>query len=259
MLGFIVFFIQSTSFAYFFTFFLKNKRKWLTFISILFIINFVISPLAVQLNSSFLIIPVTLFLIYLMLRILFRQENRLRCARAALIYEGVLVCSEAITLTLLLLSDTELHQVSMGIQYHPFYYIFEYILMFLLFSFFIFKYGPDKKINNQYIFWEILLTSLQVVSCIIIFFNYYNVSFPIIFIYSAVYVMLGIVFIKILYNLSQQRKAELTSKYIEEQLRQQCAMYIEMKNQEHFRRLRHDYLNFMAEKNNSTMEENRKN
>lgn len=131
--------------------------------------------------------------------------------------------------------------------------------MFLLFSFFIFKYGPDKKINNQYIFWEILLTSLQVVSCIIIFFNYYNVSFPIIFIYSAVYVVLGIVFIKILYNLSQQRKAELTSKYIEEQLRQQCAMYIEMKNQEHFRRLRHDYLNFMAEKNNSTMEENRKN
>ena len=80
----------------------------------------------------FFIIPV-FFLIYLMPPVFcFGQENRLRCARAALIYEGVLVCSEAITLTLLLLSDTELHQVSMGIQYHPFYYIFEYILMFFV-------------------------------------------------------------------------------------------------------------------------------
>lgn len=71
-LGLLIYFIQTTAFSYFFTFFLKGEHKIRTFILLQIIFNVVMGPVASLLNNSYFVIPsISPFVSYLKRRVSF--------------------------------------------------------------------------------------------------------------------------------------------------------------------------------------------
>lgn len=86
--------------------------------------------------------------------------------------------------------------------------------------------------------------ALQISSTVMNFFNFYEAPFWLIIIYYLCFPITIILLLKTFYTWNQKKKQEMTLAFLQEQLSQQCKQYIGLKNQEQFRKLRHDYINF---------------
>ncbi len=248
LIGIIIYFLQSTAFAYFFTFFFQTQRKWFSFIAVLIFFNFIAMPVAVCISNPYLAIPLNMFLVYLMTRRLFKNEGRMNCVYAIVLYEASSLTAEMLMFSLLLLTNTDLTPATLALNYSPIFYILHYILLILMFSFFILRFGHHPFGNKKIQYWQILMMVIQILAFFIMTSNYYDVNLGIMIIYSMSYFVIMIYVWKKLIDDQEQRKMEMTSSYLQEQLFKQCEQYIQLRNQQQFRKLRHDYINFIEQR-----------
>ena len=97
--------------------------------------------------------------------------------------------------------------------------------------------------------WQIYLMIIQILSFLFLSFGYYQPNPLIITIYFVLYFTMTIIVLNTVYSEVQRKKLEISTLLLQEQLQKQCEEYIALKNMEQYRKLRHDYLNFMNQKN----------
>lgn len=249
MLGLMIFLVQSTAFAYFYTHFLRNTKKQFNFIAIIVVFNLVIEPVALYINNSYITIPFTMVSSYILLRCLFREETKIRCILAVIFFESVMIVCEIISLTFLLLGGVEPQPAVSKYTYAIGFYILHYVLMILGFTLIIHFFGSEKFVHRNYILWEMLLMGVQIISCIIMTAFYYDMNIVFLLVYSILFFIVTIFSFQKMIIYQEKRKQEMALYYLQKQLQKQCESYIALKNQEQFRKLRHDYINFIEQRN----------
>lgn len=245
-LGLIIYSIQVTCFAYFFTFFFKNDHKIKNFILMMLIFVLITGPVAGLINNSYITIPTGMIMVYIMLRILFKHESKLRCFWATILWEGIMFFSEMIMLAMLLLSNTDIYQVTFTHQYNLWFYVIQYFCMLFIYSIAIILFGSEETINPKTIIMESALMGLQILSFLLCTCIVYDISLALILAYSILFLLFALYLLRSLIQLQAKKKKEVTTRFLQEQLNQQIQHYIELKNQEQFRKLRHDYFNFVS-------------
>lgn len=254
MMNLAIYIIQNGLYAYFFAFFLRTDRRSFHFIVTFLLTACLITPLSLLAQSPFLVIPVSMSLLYGMLRLLFKKESRLHCLLSIFLYEGVVIFCEILTLILLMINDEELHPVSFDQLYGLQYYTFEFGSILLLYTLLILRFGPKRSFDQQNILWGIGLMTLQILSTVMNFFNFYEAPWWLIIVYYLSFFIIAALLLKALYTQNQKKKLEMTLAFLQKQLSQQCKQYILLKNQEQLRKLRHDYINFSKQQEQTRSE-----
>lgn len=244
-LGILIYSIQVTSFAYFFTFFFHNEHKIRNFILMMLIFVLIMGPVSQLINNSYITIPTGMIMVYVMLRILFHNESKMRCLWATIIWEFIMFFCEIIMLAMLLLSDTEIQQVTFFHQYTLWFYVVQYICLLIFYSLAIVLFGPKEASDPQTIILESILMALQILSFLLCTCIVYEINLYLIVLYSVLFLLSVLYLFKKLIQFQEQKKQKVTAHFLQEQLNQQIEHYIQLKQQDQFRKLRHDYINFM--------------
>ena len=248
-LGLIIYSIQVTCFAYFFTFFFKNNHKIRNFILMMLIFVLIMGPVAGLVNNSYITIPTGMIMVYIMLRILFKHESKLRCFWATILWEGIMFFSEMIMLAMLVLSNTEISQVSFTHQYNLWFYVIQYICMLFFYSIGIILFGAKETLDPKTIILESVLMGLQILSFLLCTCIVYDISLALILMYSILFLLFALYLLRRLIQFQDEKKQKVTTHFLQEQLNQQVENYIQLKKQNQFRKLRHDYINFIEQMN----------
>lgn len=247
-LGLLIFFIQSTSFTYFFTFFFKNDHKIFNFIAILLIINGIILPVVTLLSNSYLSIPINMSCMYVMLRCLFRKETKTRCAFAVVLYEAILLLSEIIVFCFLLLSNRTYTFASLDVHYEWIFYAMHYAFAVFLYTCALFRFGGNPLIHQDFMMWGGSAMLLQILNCIFITAVFLDIQLYLILLYGSIFFLIMLYLLKKQYQQEHQKKMEITAAFLQMQLQEKCRYYIRFQQQEQYRKLRHDYMNFIEQK-----------
>ena len=247
VLGFLIFFVQSTAFAYFFVNFLGSKRKWFDGLIIVLVFNLIMEMIALWINNSYINIPTTMILTYILLRILFKKQSRKRCILAVFLYEGCMIVCEMISLIFILLAGIDPVPAISTYQYALGFYVLHYVLMILFFTIIIHYFGPKESLNDSFMIWETALLGMQIITCVVSTSFYYDMNIFFLFFYTILFFVVTIFLFKKTIEFQRKKKQEITIQFLKEHLQMQCQKYIELRNQEQFRKLRHDYINFIEQ------------
>lgn len=247
--GFIIFFIQSIALSCFFAFFFEGKKKLLTIACMLCVFNLILLPIALLISNSYLIIPINLFIIYLTLRLLFPKESKLYCFFSVILYTVTSLAADIFTFFLFLFSGLELLPTTIEYSYPTIFYVIHYIMLISFFAYIILYFGHPHHHPHRIMLWQIYLMIIQILSFLFLSFGYYQPNPLIITIYFVLYFTMTIIVLNTVYSEVQRKKLEISTLLLQEQLQKQCEEYIALKNMEQYRKLRHDYLNFMNQKN----------
>lgn len=247
--GFIIFFIQSIALSCFFAFFFEGKKKLLTIACMLCVFNLILLPIALLISNSYLIIPINLFIIYLTLRLLFPKESKLYCFFSVILYTVTSLAADIFTFFFFLFSGLELLPATIEYSYPTIFYVIHYIMLISFFAYIILYFGHPHHHPHRIMLWQIYLMIIQILSFLFLSFGYYQPNPLIITIYFVLYFTMTIIVLNTVYSEVQRKKLEISTLLLQEQLQKQCEEYIALKNMEQYRKLRHDYLNFMNQKN----------
>lgn len=122
-------------------------------------------------------------------------------------------------------------------------------MLISFFAYIILYFGHPHHHPHRIMLWQIYLMIIQILSFLFLSFGYYQPNPLIITIYFVLYFTMTIIVLNTVYSEVQRKKLEISTLLLQEQLQKQCEEYIALKNMEQYRKLRHDYLNFMNQKN----------
>lgn len=250
ILGLLIFLIQSLAFAYFFTGFLGSKNRLKNSILIVLAFNLIFEPIAIFINNSYITMPTTMILTFILLRVLYKEESIKRCILAVFLYEGCMILCEMISLIFLLLAGINPTPAISTYQYAIGFYILHFTLMMVSFTFIIYRFKSNRTIEDAYMPWESILLAMAILTCIITTSFYYTMSISTLLIYSCLFIITAIFLFKKNIEYQNRKKQEITLQYLQDSLHKQAQKYIQLRNEEQFRKLRHDYINFIEQRNN---------
>ena len=95
--------------------------------------------------------------------------------------------------------------------------------------------------------WETALLGMQIITCVVSTSFYYDMNILFLFFYTILFFVVTIFLFKKTIEFQRKKKQEITIQFLKEHLQMQCQKYIELRNQEQFRKLRHDYINFIEQ------------
>lgn len=154
---------------------------------------------------------------------------------------------ELILLVFLILSKSNIQPVSFEHQYNLWFYVPQYFLMLFLYSLAIIHFGPKEYNDTQTLILESILMGLQILSFLMSTLVIYEIDLWLVLLYEVLFLMTVAYLLKKLIQIQKRKKEELSIHFLQEQLDQKIRQYIHLKEMDSFRKLRHDYINFLEQ------------
>ena len=245
-----IFLIQELNYCYFIVHFFDSENKKRDFFLILFMYHFVYDPIAYELQNNIIFKFIWGTISLLSIWFLYHKKSSVfKILTSYMIMVVVMSFTELILLGYLHLINYDLSHIDM-LSYPMYLYCIQGILYFILFTLSL------KLFSKRYLIFlkeNIYLIFLYINQAIISYFSagcllYLTNSKYIVYIFLIhIFLFLFQLFLLIiLYKRSLIKQNEITMWMLEKEYEKQLEMYMDIRaNQEEYRMLRHDILNFI--------------
>ena len=240
-----IFLLQEINYGYFLVYFLHSKHKIKDFLLILFGFHFIFNPVGSLLKNQ-LGLKFVWGLIFLMgLYLYFRKEASLyRIILSYVVLATVICFGELILIGFFHIFIGKVNQMTM-MDFPFWFYIIQFLFDFILYTICIHFISKHWFV---YLKENVLLILLYVNQMIILYFSvacliYKGYMVTILHFFLFLF-QFGILYL--FYKRSVKKQRELTVLMLEKEYEKQLEMYMDIRaNQEEYRMLRHDILNFV--------------
>ena len=255
MYNYFFYIFQSYFYSKFFIDYIQPEKKIKPFLIIFLFFLVIIYPLALLLLKNYgLKLSLFFILIFLLLCLLFRKEKKSKLLMATLLYQlGVFLCDFVFILMLLCLANNDGEDYWLSIRsYSILFPITQCLIVYIIFKIELNYFKETYSFAKKRSF--ILASLCWIFQCFCLMssnFMHSNKLFLFYFIsLFSISIGINIVLFHHLFEEFNKEKLAKSIVYLEDSYKQYLFAYPKLANKQTFRKLRHDYINFIESKEN---------